>query len=65
VLHFKALDRTRRREHNDRAWLAHQTAALYRTKDMPSLKSMMVPLKGAPKQQTWQEIKAALQVVLH
>ncbi len=44
-MHFAAANLRRRREHNDRAWLAHNTARLmhyhHDPKKMPSLRTLL------------------------
>jgi hypothetical protein len=42
------------REHNERAWIAWNIAALQRCKRLPPLKSLTIRTKQ-PRRQTWQE----------
>lgn len=44
-----------RREHNERAWHAWHTAALYRMKKMPKLDSLLQKERKPKPRQTWQE----------
>ena len=48
---YQAFERRQRREHNDRAWLAHTTAALHRASGrMPPLSKLQ--LGDAPRRRT-------------
>lgn len=51
--------RAARREHNQRAWLAWHTAALQRSKKLPTLRSMLA--RDKPRAQSWQEQSAMMQ----
>jgi len=48
-----------KREHDERAWLAWHTAALYRMKKMPPLKDLLTGAKPK-RRKTWQEQLAAV-----
>lgn len=50
------------REHNDRAWLAWNTAALHRVKKMPKLQSLQIKRRSR-RPQTWQEQKQVLKLI--
>lgn len=51
-----ATNRRREQEHNDRAWLAWNIAALGRAKRFPALKALQVDVGGRRRRgQSWQE----------
>jgi hypothetical protein len=56
------------REHNGRAWAAHQTAALIACamsgKRLPSLRSLMIDDEAPARPQTWQQQRALMRTVL-
>ena len=51
------------RDHNDRAWLAWNIAALSRTKKLPKLQSLQMKLPKAKRRQTLEEMREAVRLI--
>lgn len=63
LLVLEATARRRDAEHNARAWLAWNTAALGRAKRLPRLQSLLVKPKRRKRPQTWQEQLAIARMI--
>ena len=59
---MEATTRRLEREHNDRAWLAWNSAALQRAKRMPKLQALMIKRRRR-RAQSWQEQLAIARMI--